>query len=318
MEGPILDPQELEAIRNAIRAAGRAAPPQPEGGEGEDAIPIALIADDRAAERVRPTGNKIANRWTGVARTRLLRLMGVKLGFDVHSVEIIEGSSIRDELPLSWSCAVDAEGRPGAALVSVAGPIVEALAGCVLGAPLEDAVGEARAPSPTALRLFQPIGEVVALALAEVWREEQGCRVALRMEEDRVEATSRLLSDLEVVVAVTLAISGPTRGTARLIARPETLVMPATPVEAVPAPPGAIEEALGAVPIEVRVELGTAHMSMAEFSGLQPGAVLALDRFVDDPLPVRCAGVIKAVGKALVSRGVMAVEISGLAEGGAQ
>jgi hypothetical protein len=39
---------------------------------------------------------------------------------------------------------------------------------------------------------------------------------------------------------------------------------------------------------------------------------------VDDPLPVRCAGVIKATGKALVSRGVMAVEIQGAAPGGAE
>jgi flagellar motor switch/type III secretory pathway protein FliN len=93
--------------------------------------------------------------------------------------------------------------------------------------------------------------------------------------------------------------------------------MPATPVEAVPAPPGAIENALGAVPIEVRVELGKAQMSMSEFSSLRPGAVVALDRFVDDPLPVRCAGVIKATGRALVSRGVLAVEINGAGQGGA-
>jgi len=318
MEGPILDAQELEAIRNAIRAAGRATPAQTENTDAEDAIPIALIADDRAAERVRPTGTKIANRWTAAARTRVQRLIGVKLAFDVHSVEIIEGGSIRDELPVSWTCALDAEGRPGSALVAVSGPVVEALSACLLGAPIDDAsLAESRPPSPTALRLFRSVGEVLTVALADVWREEQGCHVTPRPEEARIDQVSRQLADLDVVVAVTLSISGPTRGMVKLIARPETLVMPATPVEAVPAPPGAIENALGAVPIEVRVELGKAQMSMSEFSSLRPGAVVALDRFVDDPLPVRCAGVIKATGRALVSRGVLAVEINGAGQGGA-
>lgn len=318
MEGPILDAQELEAIRNAIRAAGRAPVPAPDGS-GDDAVPIPLIADDRAAERVRPTGSKLAARWTVAARTRVMRLLGIKLQFEVTGVEIIEGASVREELTQTWNCALDPTGRPGAAMISVGGPVVEALSSVLLGASIDDAsLSEPRPPSHTAVRLFTPVGEMIASALTEVWREEQGCRVEVVTDELRTDQVMRALSDLEVVVAVTLSISGPTRGQARLIARPETLVMPVTKVDAVPAPAGAIEDALGAVPIEVRVELGSARLTMKEFSALRPGSVLGLDRFVDDPLPVSCGGVIKATGRALVTRGVIAVEIGARVDGGSR
>lgn len=307
MDGAILDPQELEAIRSAIRAAGRT--PQPgNSGPTDDALPIALIADDRAAERVRPSWIKVASRWAQAARVRIMRLCGAKLSIELGGIEIVEGSTLRDELPLTWMCALEPDGRPGLALLSVGGPMVEALAAALLGGGLEDN-GDDRPPSATARRLFAPAGEVIGATLVDVWRDEQGCRSQLILDEARVEPLQRALTEIDVVVSVTLEVSGATRGKLRLVARPETLVQPAMPVEAVPAPPGAIEDALGQVPIELRVELGRAHLSMMELGELRPGQVLTLDRFVDDLLPVRCAGVLKAQGRALVSRGVMAVEI---------
>ena len=75
------------------------------------------------------------------------------------------------------------------------------------------------------------------------------------------------------------------------------------------APTGALHEALGAVPIELRVELGRAFITAGAFAALGPGAVLALDRFVDDLLPVACGGVVTAFGRAQIARGAMAIEI---------
>ena len=43
---------------------------------------------------------------------------------------------------------------------------------------------------------------------------------------------------------------------------------------------------------------------------------IALDRFVGDLLPVQCAGVVKAAGRALVARGLVAVEIADPARDG--
>ena len=70
-----------------------------------------------------------------------------------------------------------------------------------------------------------------------------------------------------------------------------------------------IDEALGAVPVQLRVELGRLHMTLAEFAALTPGTVLPMDKFIDDPLPVRIGGRLKAWGRAMVARGAIAVEI---------
>jgi flagellar motor switch/type III secretory pathway protein FliN len=94
-----------------------------------------------------------------------------------------------------------------------------------------------------------------------------------------------------------------------VLTRPATLVRPPAPIEAVPAAPGAVDAALGRVPVEVRVELGRTRLTMREFERLAVGTVLTLPQFVDDPLPVEVGGVVKAYGRAVVSRGVLAVQI---------
>ena len=61
MEGPGLDPQELDAIREAMQDGS----PAPTGGAGYDDVvtPLSLISDDRAAVSARPTGMKLGERW---------------------------------------------------------------------------------------------------------------------------------------------------------------------------------------------------------------------------------------------------------------
>jgi len=49
---------------------------------------------------------------------------------------------------------------------------------------------------------------------------------------------------------------------------------------------------------------------MAALRALAVGQVLPLDRFVDDPLPISVGGVVKAWGRAIVSRGAIAVEVT--------
>ena len=129
------------------------------------------------------------------------------------------------------------------------------------------------------------------------------------------DAWRRELGDGDLVVVLTLEVKGAVSGVIRLIARPELLVQPAAVVEAVPAPPGSIEEALGEVPVEMRVELGRLRMSMADLAALKPGTVLPMSKFIDDPLPVRVGGRLKAWGRAMVARGVVAVEIISVESG---
>ncbi len=74
-----LDPNELEAIQDAVREAqgkvDRPSAPPPMMPMGEDVLPLALIADDRVAESARPAAMRLAGRWAdhaGLPRRHVL------------------------------------------------------------------------------------------------------------------------------------------------------------------------------------------------------------------------------------------------------
>ena len=314
MDSSALDPNELAAIRAAIAPA--ATPSRAQVHEGEaDASPIALIADDRAAESARPNGLRIGTRWSTAARSTLLRLCGAKVEIDVLAADTVDGAALRDELSGAWLRCIAVTGRRGSAMVAVSGGMIEALAGCLLGATVDATGAASRPPSPTSLRVFAPVGDAIVVALASAWNDEQSAEVVSAGGAQAADAWRRELGDGDLVVVLTLEVKGAVSGVIRLIARPELLVQPAAVVEAVPAPPGAIEEALGEVPVEMRVELGRLRMSMADLAALKPGTVLPMSKFIDDPLPVRVGGRLKAWGRAMVARGVVAVEIISVESG---
>ena len=307
MDSSALDPNELAAIRAAI--APSATPSRQAAIEGPtDAQPVALIADDRAAESARPNGLRIGTRWSNTSRSALLRLCGAKADIEVLAADTVDGSALRDELSGAWLRCVTVTGRRGSALVAVSGSMIESLAACLLGATVEPNAAQ-RPPSATSLRIFTPVGDAFVQALGVAWNEEQSCEVVGSNNPQAADSWRRELGDGDLVVVLTLEVKGAISGVIRLIARPELLVAPAVSVEAVAAPKGAIEEALGSVPVQLRVELGKLHMTLAEFAALTPGTVLPMDKFIDDPLPVRCGGRLKAWGRAMVARGAVAVEI---------
>jgi len=306
MDLAILDPAELEAIRSALGQT-TSAPTRtrdPSGAE-EKATPIALIADDRSAERARPDGLKLAQRWAHLARLRLFRLTGMKIDVDGSSAEISDASTIKEQLGGCWTSCVTVKDRPGRGLVAASGPMIEGLSARLLGGA--DATGSERPPSPTALRVFTPIGEALSASLVDAWREEQMCEV--RVTRETGEEWRRGLGDSDILVVATLTVSGATNGRVRLVVPPDTLLMPPPAVKVVPASAGTIRAVLGEVPVEVRADLGRATVSMSELSALKPGAVVILDRAVGDPLPVYCADQRIGSGRALVARGCLAVKI---------
>lgn len=314
MDSSALDPNELAAIRAAI--APSATPSRQAAIEGTgDAQPVALIADDRAAESARPNGLRIGTRWSNSARSALLRLCGAKADIEVLAADTVDGSALRDELSGAWLRCVSVTGRRGSALVAVSGSMIETLAACLLGATVDSQTAAQRPPSTTSLRIFTPVGDALVQALGVAWNEEQSCEVVGSTSAQAADTWRRELGDGDLVVVLTLEVKGAISGVVRLIARPELLVAPAVSVEAVAAPKGAIEEALGSVPVQLRVELGRLRMTLAELAALTPGTVLPMDRFIDDPLPVRIGGRLKAWGRAMVSRGAVAVEIVSIETG---
>ena len=115
------------------------------------------------------------------------------------------------------------------------------------------------------------------------------------------------------VMGATLNVTGTTPGRIRVFVRPELLLPAVERNAAVAAANEAVATALGSVPVELRVELAKMSIPMSELRRLGPGSQLTLPVFVDDPLPIYCGDVLKAWGRPVVTRGVLAVEIAALA-----
>ena len=74
-------------------------------------------------------------------------------------------------------------------------------------------------------------------------------------------------------------------------------------------PDAGLSRSLGAVPVRVWAELGLAHLSLAEIVGLGPGAVVELDRRLDDPIGLYVNGLRFAHGELEIADGEWAVRL---------
>ncbi len=300
-----LDPHELEAIQAAIRPAVR----NPAAVPSAEVSPLALIAADRDAAAARPRVAELAQRWARrLART--LRAFVGDITVDAMGAEVIDARALADELRSTWTALLGPADR-GALAVSFGGELVEAAAARRCGASATQP--GARDPSALAIRLFTPIGEAAMMALEQAWQELE--RTPLERPLATGDAIGVALGG-DTVLAATLAVSGSAAGRVRILARPPVIMPPAERTPTVPASPAMIAAALGAVPVEVRVELATIAIKLSELRALAPGSQLTLPVFVDEPLPIYCGDVLKAWGRPVVTRGVLAVEVAGTATPG--
>jgi len=74
-------------------------------------------------------------------------------------------------------------------------------------------------------------------------------------------------------------------------------------------------EALREVSVAVTAELGSTRLGVREVLNLKVGQVIRLNVAIDDPVLVRIEGLGKFVGRPVVSRGQLAVEIRGRVDG---
>lgn len=300
-----LDPIELEAIQAAIREAGPATLAAP----SVEVTPLPLIAADREAQAARPRLADLAQRWAR-RLARSLRAFVGDVSVDAMGAEMLDTGALADELQTMWTGLVGPAGR-GAVIIGFGGDLVAAAAARRCGDTTTQSRG--REPSPLSLRLFKPVGEAGVAALIEAWSEIE--RVELVRPTITADEQARALGT-DTVLAATLAVSGTTTGRVRIFAQPSVLMPPERRSTNVPADGAAVAAALGGVPVELRVELGTLSMTLGELRALEPGAQLELPVFVDDALPIYCGDVLKAWGRPVVNRGVLAVEIAALATPG--
>lgn len=305
-----LTQDEFAAIQQSMarpkaHAAAAAAP---------DPIPIALIAADRDAEKARPDAARLAARWAKLLPARLRRVCNVSIEIESVSVDIIVASDLNEELEKAWSRCIRFESHSALGLLTAIGPMVESLAAGLFGAAAL-AGADDRPPSAVALELFGSLGETVSTVLGEAWAKTQRGKLSLIDDDGLAEDWRRNVQD-ELLVSIAIKVGGGSRGTIGLLAQPQALVIAPPPTEAVPAPPGAVQRALGAVPIDIRVELGRARMTMSTLARLAPGNVIPLDKFIRDPLPIRVGGKIKGYGSPLASDGSLSIAVVNGAHGG--
>jgi flagellar motor switch/type III secretory pathway protein FliN len=299
-----LDLAELESIQAALRAA---APSRGATSAADiDAVPLPLLASERDAASARPNLTELISRWTR-RMTRIARSYLGEVELTPMGAEVVDAASLAEELRTMWTAMVTTE-RGGALVIAVGGEAIEAGAArrCGAASASESATRE---PSAIALKLFAPIGDAIVATLEPAWTEV--FRTALTRTEADAEAAVAALGQ-DAALAATVMIGGATNGRIRVFARPEVLASSSPPSPTVPADAQAIATALGGVPVEVRVELATLRLRWSQLRALTAGTQLTLPVFVDDPLPIYCGDVLKAWGRPVVTRGVLAVEIAAI------
>jgi flagellar motor switch/type III secretory pathway protein FliN len=304
----LLDAAELEAIQNAIREVA----PKRGGSSGLDPdvepTRLALIADDRSVDAARPLLLTVVNRWVRRATKALQNHLPGQWQLDVVGAESVDGQNAKEELRGAW--IIGGTCGPAELVFAVQGSVIDTAAAKRCGAT-EISSETTRTPSAISLRLFQPVGRTAFESLAPSWQEIFDHELTASGD---IGIVARLI-EARTVVRVSLSFSGAVSGRIHIYARPEALIPKPAALAAIKAKSLSVANALANVPVELVVELGTLRLSLGKIRKLERGTTHALPSFVDSRVPVYCAGVLKAWGKPVVCRGVLAVQIISIVHG---
>ena len=312
MSDSLLDPIELEAIQAAIRES---LPRRLAGSLDVEATRLALIRDDRIAEAARPVLLGLGTRWIRSATRALRSHLPGTWQLDVVGGEVIDGATAKEELRGAWvgglAAPAAADGDAAAELVLAAhGGVIDVAAAKRCGEP-EPVADTSRPPSAVSLRLFQPAGRAMLDSFALAWREVFPTDLQPTADLGLV---TRLIG-AQTVIRIALSFVGAVTGRVQLYARPDFMIPRPAALAAIRATAQRIANALAHVEIEVVVELGTLRMPLRKIRNLEPGATFTLSNFIDSRVPVYCGGALKAWGRPVVHRGVLAVQIESVLHG---
>jgi len=303
----LLDAAELEAIQDAIRetAPRRSSQYQPD----VEPTRLALIADDRSVETVRPLLINLATRWVRRAHKALKQHLPGTWQLDVVGAESIDGVTAKEELRGAWLAGGKA--GPAEVVFAVHGAVIDIAAARRCGGVPDANPDTTRTPSAISVRLFQPIGR----QLFETWCTQWQEMFDADLQPSTELAIVQRLIEATTVVRLTVAFSGSVAGRIQVYVRPEVLVPKPAALAAIQAKAKSVANALSNVPVELVVELGTLHLPLGKIRQLERGGTHALPKFVDSRVPVFCGGVLKAWGRPVVCRGVLAVQIISVVHG---
>lgn len=305
-----LTDDEREALRESIAASvspSTGSSSKKKKKKGAQARPVALIAEDQAAERVTPLARRVAERWgTHVGRV-IPPLTGVKVS--IKAIDEIETNSgeILERLRSTWVCEMKPKRSNAAVAVAVSGRMIPDLAATMLGGTFK--LSEESSPTPATIRVFEKLGERLAEAASVAFEHE--CGGALKRGRYPLHAeTWSPLVDGEPMLMVSVGIEGETEGQLHLVASPDALNRPRNDARELKSIRPPVRELLGQLETDLSVQLGCSKTTASKFAQLGPGSVLTLDALVGDSVRIFVGGELRATGRAVLMGEMVAVEVN--------
>lgn len=271
------------------------------------ARPVALIAEDQAAERVMPTARRVIDRWATHVGRIMPPLTGVKVGvLPIEQIETNNGE-ILEALRQAWVCEMKPKVGGAAIAVAVSGRMIPDLACTMLGGTFK--LSEQSAPTPATIRVFETLGERIAEASAFAFEHE--CGGVLKRGTHQLGAdTWSPLVDGSPMLMVSVEITGETEGKLHLVTSPDALHRVRTDVREQKDVSAAVLQLLAKLETDVSVQLGAAKTTARKFAELGPGSVMTLDALVGDSVRIYVGGQLRATGRAVLMGEMVAVEVN--------
>ena len=317
-----LDPQELEALMQAIQE-GRVGTEADAGGEQGDGsiVPYDLTSQDRIIRGQMPTLDSINERIASSFGKTLSGRLRLELRVAATPAVLMKFNEVTGTVADQTITGVLSLGAGhGLALMVLEGPLTRGFLGAALGdrsVASSNKEGEVRAELTSVEKLvLKHILSVFCDGMAASWEEVLAFQPeVLRFESDPRMAIISTPSD--VAILCSFEVTGSLDGKL-MLAIPYAAVEPAK--KALTSPPRlggqrdakfsqALAREIEAVEIEVRVEIGRRSLTLADLVELKAGDIITLNTNEGSPLPVFVQGRPKMTASPRVVGGGMAVEI---------
>jgi len=305
---PVVDESLTGDEREALRESIVSSVSEPEKkGKAPKARPVALIAEDQAAERVMPTARRVTERWATHVGRIMPPLTGVKV--QVESIEHIETNNgeILEALRQAWVCEMKPKVGVAPIAVAVSGRMIPDLASTMLGGTFK--LSEQSVPTPATIRVFETLGERLAESAAFAFEHECGSMLKRGSHQLGADTWSPLV-DGEPMLMVSFEIKGETEGKLHLVTSPDALHRVRTDVREMKTVRAGVRELLGKLETDLSVQLGTTKTTARKFAEFGPGSVLTLDALVGDNVRIYVGGQLRATGRAVLLGEMVAVEVN--------
>jgi flagellar motor switch protein FliM len=317
-----LDPQELEALMQAIQE-GRVGPDQGSSGESGDSsvVQYDLTSQDRIIRGQMPTLDSINER----VATTFARALGGRLRLELRIASapaiLMKFAEVTGTVADQTVTGVLSLGAGhGLALLVIEGALTRGLLGAALGdrsaAAATAGADQRNEPTNVEKLVLKHLLGIMADGMAVAWEGVLAFKPeVLRFESDPRMAIIATPSD--VAILCSFEVTGSIEGKL-MLAIPYSAVEPAKKQLTSPPRLGgqrdakfsqALAREIEAVEVELRVEIGHRALQLGDLLELKTGDIITLNTSEGSPLPVFVQGRQKMTASPRVVGGGMAIEI---------